>query len=88
MILVTIYLPFFTFLTFCVSWSSLRASTIFFVKTSKILMKFNVVFEGLQLQNVFIMFLFSMKHSYLLMVKISPRVNNSFWFLHGMKEQQ
>ena len=51
-------------------------------------MKFNVVFEGLQLQYVFIMFLLSMKHSYLLMLKISPGVNNSFWFLHGMKEQQ
>ena len=48
----------------------------FFIKTSKILMRFNVVFEDLQPQNVLIMFLFSMKHSYVLMVKITPGVNN------------
>ena len=33
--------------------------------------------EGLQLHNVLIMFLFSMKHSYLLTTKITPDFNNS-----------
>ena len=48
-------------------------------------MRLNVVFlEGLQPQNVLIMFLFSIKHSYLLTAKITQDVNNSLWFLHGM----
>ena len=48
-------------------------------------MRLNVVFlEGLQPQNVLIMFLFPIKHSYLLTAKITQDVNNSLWFLHGM----
>ena len=35
-------------------------------------------FEGFQPQNVVILFLFFIKHSYLLGVKITPDVNNSF----------
>ena len=53
----------------------------FFTRTSKILMRLNAVFfvcEGLQLQNALIMFLFSM---YLLTVKTTQDVNNSFRFL-------
>ena len=47
----------------------------FFIKTSKVLMRLNVVFlEGLQAQNVLIMFLFSMKHSYLLTAKTTQDV--------------
>ena len=42
--------------------------------------------EGLQLQNVLVMLLFSMKHSYLLTAKTTQDVNNSLWFLHGLKE--
>ena len=42
--------------------------------------------EGLQPQNILNMFLFSMKHSYLLTAKTTQDVNNSFWLLHGMKE--
>ena len=42
-------------------------------------------FQGLQPQNVLITFLFFMKHSYLLPVKITPDVNNSFLFLHDVK---
>ena len=39
-------------------------------------MRLNVVFlEGLQAQNVLIMFLFSMKHSYLLTAKTTQDVN-------------
>ena len=49
----------------------------FFIKTSKILMRLNVVFKDLHPQNVLIMFLFSMNHSYVLTVKITPGVNNS-----------
>ena len=43
-------------------------------------------FFVLQLQNVLIMFLFFMKHSYLLTAKTTQDVNNSSLFLHGMKE--
>ena len=32
--------------------------------------------KGLQSQNVFIMFLFSIKYSYLLTTKITPDINN------------
>ena len=51
-------------------------------------MRLNIVFflEGLQPQNVLIMFLFSMKHSYLLTVKTTQVVNNSLVFLHSIKE--
>ena len=42
--------------------------------------------EGLQLQNVLIMFLFSMKHSHLAAAKTTQDVNNSLSFLHGIKE--
>ena len=47
-------------------------------------MSLSVVFcEGLQLQNV--MFLFSIKHQYLLTAKTTD-ANNSLSFLHGVKE--
>ena len=50
-------------------------------------MRFNIVFlEGLQPQNLIIMFLFSMKHPYLLTVKTTQDVNSSLRLLHGMKE--
>ena len=42
--------------------------------------------EGLQPQNILNMFLFSMKHSYLLTAKTTQDVNNFFWFLNEMKE--
>ena len=48
----------------------------FFIKTSKILIRLTVAFQDLQPQNVLIMFLFSMKHSYLLTVKIASGVKN------------
>ena len=35
-------------------------------------------FEGFQPQNVLILFLFFMKHSYLLMATVTSDVNNSF----------
>ena len=40
-----------------------------------------ICFEGLKLQNVIIMFLFSKKHSYLLKPIINPDVNNYLKFL-------
>ena len=47
----------------------------FFIRISKILVSLNVAFlEGLQPQNVLIMFLFSMKHSYLLTAKTTQDV--------------
>ena len=49
-------------------------------------MRINVVFEDLQPQNVLTMFLFSMKHLYVLTMKITPGINIFFWILHGMKE--
>ena len=50
-------------------------------------MRLNVVFlEGLQQQNVLIMFLFSIKHSHFLTAKTTQDVNNFIRFLHGMKE--
>ena len=49
----------------------------FFIRTSKISMRLLVFFEALQPQTVLIMFLFSMKHSYLLKAKITHEVNNS-----------
>ena len=50
-------------------------------------MRINIVFlEGLQPQNSFIMFLFSTKHPYLLTRKTTQDIDNSFWFLHGIKE--
>ena len=46
----------------------------FLITTSKILMRFNVVFlEGLQPQNVF-MFLFSVKHLYMLTTNTPPEL--------------
>ena len=42
----------------------------FFIKTSKILIRLNVVFEDLQLQNVVIRFLLSIKHLYMLQWKL------------------
>ena len=72
--LFTLYL-----LIFCASWSSSSTSTLFY-KTNKILMKLSVFFlffEGLQSQNLIIMFLFSMKYLYLLTTKTTPGVNNS-----------
>ena len=47
-----------------------------FIRTSKISLSL-FLFEGLQPQNVRIMFLFSMKNSYLLTTKITPDPNNS-----------
>ena len=65
----------FYFLIFCVFWSLSRAS-MFFYKSSKISMTFNVlVSEDLLPQNVLIMFLFFMKHSYLLTAKTTQNVN-------------
>ena len=50
-------------------------------------MRFNIVFlEGLQPQNLIIMFLFSMEHPYLLTVKTIQDVNSSLKLLHVMKE--
>ena len=52
-----------------------------FFMASKILMRLNVVFlEILQRQNVLIMFLFSMEHSYLLMANTPPGLNDSLIF--------
>ena len=52
----------------------------FFITTSKTLMKFKAAFlEGLHPQNA-LMFLFSMKHSYVLTAKTTPDVNNSLIF--------
>ena len=46
-----------------------------FFKTSKILIRLNMVFlESLQPQNVLIMFLFTIKHSYLLTANTPPDV--------------
>ena len=74
----------FLLLIFCVSRCSSRAS-MFLMTTSKILMRFNVEFlECLQAQNVF-MFLFSVKHSYILTAHTPPDVI-ILWFSHGMKE--
>ena len=42
--------------------------------------------EGLQSENVCILFLFSMTHSYLLTAKTTRDVNNSLTFLHDMKK--
>ena len=41
-------------------------------------------FEGFQPQNVLILFLFSIKHLYLLTAKITPGVNNSLKLLHAI----
>ena len=43
-------------------------------------------FEGLEPQNILIIYLFSMKHSYFLTSKITPDLNNSLLFLHGVNE--
>ena len=68
-IFITIYLPF-------KPWKFWQYHHAFFIRTSKTSIMLNVRFyEGLQLQNV-IMFLFSIKHSYLLTVKTTPDVNN------------
>ena len=50
------------------------------------LLLFFFFLEGLQPLNVLIMFVFSMKHSYLLTAKTTQNVYNFYWFLHGMKE--
>ena len=42
--------------------------------------------EGLQPHNIFILFLFSMKHSYLLTAKTIQDVNNFLRLLHIMKD--
>ena len=50
----------------------------FFIRTSTVLMRLDVFFEGLHPQNVLhIVFLFSMKHLQLLTAKTTPDVNNS-----------
>ena len=44
----------------------------YFIRTNKILIRLNVlVFEGFQYQKVLILFLFSMKHFYFFMGKIT-----------------
>ena len=56
----------------------------FFIKTSKVLMRFNVLFQDFQSQNV----LLSKKHSYPSTVNIIPEANNSLLLvlvLHGMR---
>ena len=40
-------------------------------------MSLSAFFEGLQPQNNLVMFLYSMKHSYLLTAKITPDINKS-----------
>ena len=42
-------------------------------------------FEGLQFQNIFSTFFFSMKHLQLETPKIYPCVNNYLWFLHVLQ---
>ena len=55
----------------------------FHTRTSKILMRLNIlVFRRFQSQNV-ILFSFSMKHSYPLMTTITPDVNNWRYFMKG-----
>ena len=49
-------------------------------------MRLNVFFEGLKLQYVLIIFLFSVKHSYLLTANIVPGVNNFLYFLKAVQE--
>ena len=50
-------------------------------------MKLNVLFfVGLQQQNVLIIFLFCMKHLYLLKVKITPDANSFLQFLKAVPE--
>lgn len=55
----------------------------FFLKNNKILMRLNVLFYEVSSHK---MFLFFIKHFYLLTAKISPDVNNSIWFSHTMQE--
>ena len=46
-----------------------------FIRTKKVLMRLNVlVFECFQYQKVLILFLFSMKHFYFFMAKITPNM--------------
>ena len=49
-------------------------------------MRLNVFFQGFQPQSVLIVFLLSMKHSYLLTAKNTPDVNNSLYFYMVWKE--
>ena len=71
----------FTCFTFCLSFNILwivkliQCLNAFFTKASKILMRLNVLCS-FQPQNGLIMFLFSMKHSYLLTVKSTSEVSN------------
>ena len=51
----------------------------FFITPSKTLMRFNVAFSWKFLMNV-LMYLFSVKHSYLLTAKTTSDVNNSLIF--------
>ena len=50
-----------------------------FIRNSKILMRLNAFFEGLQSENIPIMLLFFIKHLYLLTAEITPDANKSFF---------
>ena len=84
-IFTTIYLPFLLFDILCIL--ELIHSLHVLCNNQKKFWGCSMLFllEGLQSQNVLIMLLFSMKQSYQL-TKTTPDVNNSLWFLHGMKE--
>ena len=60
----------FTFDIMCV-FEFIQSLHVFFIKTSKILMRLKVVFADLQPQNILIIFLFSMKNSYVALIIFS-----------------
>ena len=53
---------------------------LFFIKTTKILMKLSDFLEEFQAKNLIIMSLFFTKNPYLLAVKITPDVYDCLWF--------
>ena len=76
----TIHLSFLTFDVLCIL-KLIQSLHVFLITISKILMRLHVVFmESLQPQNVLVIFLFSMKHSYLLTLNTPPDVYNSLIF--------
>ena len=81
-------LPFDYHLLFFWSWGSVSVSIHFLISITKILMRLRVLLfcEIWWPQNVFIMFLFFTKNSYLLTTKITTDVTNSLWFLHAVQE--
>ena len=85
-IFTTIYLLFFLLINISY-FSDLEAYSVplRFIKPSKILIK-QCFFEGFQLQNVLIMFLFFTKNAYLLTAKITLDVYNYLWYLHAVQE--